>query len=135
MITIKKNTSSGHHINPEQDASNMYWWDYDHVSANGSHWIYLPDATLYEGIEFTFYWICGSSQTLKYLYVSGINGQNIVIVNNYVTKLENNNLVDYAILNGTSREDTRFRCLPNTLTKGKAINGKWYIIEGSTTEE
>ena len=133
--TIKKNISSGHHINPEQDASNMYWWDYDHIRANGSHWIYLPDATLYEGIEFTFYWILGSSQTPKYLYVSGINGQNIVIVNKSLTKLENNNIVDYAILNGTSREDTRFRCLPNTLTKVKAINGKWYIIEGHTTEE
>lgn len=133
--TVKKNTSSGHHINPEQDASNMYWWDYDHVSTNSSHWIYLPDATLYEGIEFTFYWICGSLQTPKDLYVSGINGQKIVIVNNYVNKLEDNALVTYAILNGMSREDTRFRCLANTLTKVKAINGKWYIIEGSTTEQ
>lgn len=133
--TIKKNTTSGYHINPEQDASNMYWWDYDHVSANGSHWIYLPDATLYEGIEIAFYWICGSSQTPKDLYVSSINGQNIVIVNNYVNKLENNAFVTYAILNGASREDTRFRCLPNIFTKVKAINGKWYIIEGSTTEE
>lgn len=133
--TIKKNTTSGYNINPEQDASNMYWWDYDHVSANGSHWIYLPDATLYEGIEIAFYWICGSSQTPKDLYVSSINGQNIVIVNNYVNKLENNAFVTYAILNGVSREDTRFRCLPNIFTKVKAINGKWYIIEGSTTEE
>lgn len=133
--TIKKNTTSGYYINPEQDASNMYWWDYDHVSTNGSHWIYLPDATLYEGIEIAFYWICGGSQTIKDLYVSGINGQNIVIVNNYVNKLENNAFVTYAILNGTSREDTRFRCLPNIFTKVKAINGKWYIIEGSTTEE
>lgn len=133
--TIKKNTTSGYYINPEQDASNMYWWDYDHVSANGSHWIYLPDATLYEGIEIAFYWICGSTQAAKRLYVSGINGQNIVIVNNYVNKLENNAIVTYAILNGTSREDTRFRCLPNIFTKVKAINGKWYIIEGSTTEE
>ena len=133
--TIKKNTTSGYYINPEQDASNVYWWDYDHVSANGSHWIYLPDATLYEGIEIAFYWILGSSQTLKYLYVSSINEQKIVIVNNYVNKLENNAFVTYAILNGTSREDTRFRCLPNIFTKVKAINGKWYIIEGSTTEE
>ena len=133
--TIKKNTTSGYHINPEQDASNMYWWDYDHVSTNGSHWIYLPDATMYEGIEIAFYWICGSTQAAKELYVSGINGQNIVIVNNYVNKLENNAFVTYAILNGTSREDTRFRCLANIFTKVKAINGKWYIIEGSTTEE
>lgn len=136
---VKKNAPQNYHIDPTTEAYSTFYWDYDaitgNISAGGSHWIYLPDATTYDGIEFTFRWNCPNGSILKYLYVSGINNQKIVITDNYINTQINGQYVTLPILDGRSREDASFYCLPNQQTKVKAIGGKWHLIEGSTTEE
>jgi len=136
---VKKNAPNSYSIDPTTEAYSSFYWDYDaingNMSAGGSHWIYLPDANTYDGIEFTFRWNCPNNAILKYLFVSGTNGQKVVITDNYINTQINGKLVTLPILNGRSREDTRFYCLPNQQAKVKAIGGKWHLIEGSTTEE
>lgn len=82
-----------------------------------------------------FRWNCPNGSILKYLYVSCINNQKIVITDNYINTQINGQYVTLPILDGRSREDTSFYCLPNQQAKVKAIGGKWHLIEGSTTEE
>lgn len=135
---VKKNAETGYHIDPSIEACNVFYWEYDSINGtmgDGSHWIYLPDATKYEGIEFCFMWTCGASQQLKYLYVSGINNQLINIADNYVNTTINGMSYAVQILNGRNRTDTRFFCLPNQYVRVKAMNGQWFIISGSTTVE
>ena len=134
---VKKNAETGYHIDPSKEACNVFYWEYDAINVSGgrSHFIYLPDATKYEGIELCFMWTCGASQLLKYLYVSGINNQLINIADNYVNTTINGMLCSVKILNGRNRTDTRFYCLPNQYVRVKAMNGQWFILSGSTTVE
>ena len=136
---VKKNAETGYYIDPSKEACNVFYWEYDAINGTvkggGSHWIYLPDATKYEGIEICFMWTCGASQQSKYLYVSGINNQLINIADNYVNTTINGRLCTVQILNGHNRTDTRFNCLPNQYVRVKAMNGQWFIISGSTTEQ
>ena len=134
---VKKNAETGYHIDPLKEACNVFYWEYDAINVAGgrSHWIYLPDATKYEGIEFCFMWTCGASQLLKYLYVSGINNQLINITDNYENITINGISYAVQIINGRNRTDTRFYCLPNQYVRVKAMNGQWFILSGSTTIE
>ena len=136
---VKKNAETGYYIDPSKEACNVFYWEYNAINGTmgggGIHWIYLPDATKYEGIELCFMWTCGASQKPKYLYVSGINNQIINIADNYVNTTINGMFCSVKILNGSNRTDTRFYCLPNQYVRVKAMNGQWFIISGDTTEE
>lgn len=131
--SVKVNAKNPYQISPETEAFNVFYWEYNFLSDN--HWIYLPDAVTYDGIELCFMWTCGASQQLKYLYVSAINNQIINISDNYVNTTINGKLCAVQILNGRCRTDTRFNCLPNQYFRVKAMNGQWFIISGQTTRE
>ena len=136
---VKKNAETGYHIDPSKEACNVFYWEYNAINGDAMggdvHRIYLPDATEYEGIEFCFMWTRGASQPRKYLFVYGINNQLINIADNYVDTMINGVLYAVQILDGRNRTDTRFYCLPNQYVRVKAMNGQWFIISGSTTEE
>lgn len=135
---VKKNAETGYQIDPSKEACNVFYWEYNSINGtvgDGSHWIYLPDATKYEGIEFCFMWTCGASQLLKYLYVSGINNQLINITDNYKNITINGISYAVQIINGRNRTEKRFYCLPNQYVRVKAMNGQWFILSGSTTVE
>ena len=130
---VKSNAENGYHIDPEKEPYNTFYWEYSAVQDN--HWIYLPDATKYEGIELCFMWTRGASQLIKYLYVSSIYNQLINIPNNYEDITINGISYAVQILNGYNITDTRFFCLSNQYVRVKAMNGQWFIISGSTTQE
>ena len=137
---VKKNAETGYKIDPSKEEYNVFYWEYNAVNGTaiggGSHWIYLPDATKYEGIEFCFMWTCGASQQSKYLYVSGINNQIInIVTDNYVSSMINGKSYNLLILGGNNVTDTRFRCLSNQYYRVKAMNGQWFVLSGTTTEE
>ena len=76
-------------------------------------------------------------KTLKYLYVSAINGQKIIFEDSpyYLMKTSDGNTIDVRRFGGCSKSDSRIYCLWNTYTTLKAIAGNWYIIAGATNEE
>ncbi len=142
--STKVNAPNEHQIDPEAEPCNMFFWEFDAIEGSWdateapySHWIYLPDATAYDGLELSFFWDRPVGKKLKYLYVSAINGQKIIFEANpyYLMKTSDGSVIDVRRFGGCSKSDTRIYCLWNTYTTLKAIAGNWYIIEGTTNEE
>ena len=142
--STKVNAPNKYQIDPEAEPCNMFFWEFDAIEGSWdateapySHWIYLPDATAYDGLELSFFWDRPVGKKLKYLYVSAINGQKIIFEANpyYTMKTSEGNIIDVRRFGGCSKSDTRIYCLWNTYTTLKAIAGNWYIIEGTTNEE
>ena len=142
--STKVNAPNEYQIDPEAEPCNMFFWEFDAIEgsldateAPYSHWIYLPDATAYDGLELSFFWDRPVGKKLKYLYVSAINGQKIIFEADpyYTMKTSEGNIIDVRRFGGCSKSDTRIYCLWNTYTTLKAIAGNWYIIEGTTNEE
>ena len=142
--STKVNAPNEYQIDPEAEPCNMFFWEFDAIEGSWdateapySHWIYLPDATAYDGLELSFFWDRPVGKKLKYLYVSAINGQKIIFEANpyYLMKTSDGSVIDVRRFGGGSKSDTRIYCLWNTYTTLKAIAGNWYIIEGTTNEE
>lgn len=142
--STKVNAPNEYQIDPEAEPCNMFFWEFDAIEGSRdateapySHWIYLPDATAYDGLELSFFWDRPVGKKLKYLYVSAINGQKIIFEANpyYLMKTSDGSVIDVRRFGGCSKSDTRIYCLWNTYTTLKAIAGNWYIIEGTTNEE
>lgn len=142
--STKVNAPNEYQIDPEAEPCNMFFWEFDAIEGSWdateapySHWIYLPDATAYDGLELSFFWDRPVGKKLKYLYVSAINGQKIIFEANpyYLMKTSDGSVIDVRRFGGCSKSDTRIYCLWNTYTTLKAIAGNWYIIEGTTNEE
>lgn len=142
--STKVNAPNEYQIDPEAEPCNMFFWEFDAIEGSwdategpNSHWIYLPDATAYDGLELSFFWDRPVGKKLKYLYVSAINGQKIIFEANpyYLMKTSDGSVIDVRRFGGCSKSDTRIYCLWNTYTTLKAIAGNWYIIEGTTNEE
>lgn len=142
--STKVNAPNEYQIDPEAEPCNMFFWEFDAIEGSWdateapySHWIYLPDATAYDGLELSFFWDRPVGKKLKYLYVSAINGQKIIFEVNpyYLMKTSDGSVIDVRRFGGCSKSDTRIYCLWNTYTTLKAIAGNWYIIEGTTNEE
>lgn len=142
--STKVNAPNEYQIDPEAEPCNMFFWEFDAIEGSWdateapySHWIYLPDATAYDGLELSFFWDRPVGKKLKYLYVSAINGQKIIFEADpyYTMKTSEGNIIDVRRFGGCSKSDTRIYCLWNTYTTLKAIAGNWYIIEGTTNEE
>lgn len=142
--STKVNAPNEYQIDPEAEPCNMFFWEFDAIEGSWdateapySHWIYLPDATAYDGLELSFFWDRPVGKKLKYLYVSTINGQKIIFEADpyYTMKTSEGNIIDVRRFGGCSKSDTRIYCLWNTYTTLKAIAGNWYIIEGTTNEE
>ena len=142
--STKVNAPNKYQIDPEAEPCNMFFWEFDAIEGSWdateapySHWIYLPDATAYDGLELGFFWDRPVGKKLKYLYVSAINGQKIIFEANpyYLMKTSDGSVIDVRRFGGCSKSDTRIYCLWNTYTTLKAIAGNWYIIEGTTNEE
>lgn len=142
--STKVNAPNKYQIDPEAEPCNMFFWEFDAIEdswdateAPYSHWIYLPDATAYDGLELSFFWDRPVGKKLKYLYVSAINGQKIIFEANpyYLMKTSDGSVIDVRRFGGCGKSDTRIYCLWNTYTTLKAIAGNWYIIEGTTNEE
>ena len=141
--STKVNAPNKYQIDPEAEPCNMFFWEFDAIEGSWdateapySHWIYLPDATAYDGLELSFFWDRPVGKKLKYLYVSAINGQKIIYEANpyYSMKTSDGSFIDVRQFGGCSESDTRIYCLWNTYTTLKAISGNWYIIEGTTNE-
>lgn len=130
---VKVNAKNPYQISPETEAFNVFYWEYNFLSDN--HWIYLPDAVTYDGIELCFMWTRSQDQTAKYLYVSSINNQIINIPIKYKEVEIGGSLTNVQIVDGINRTDTRFFCVPNQYFRVKAMNGQWFIISGQTTRE
>ena len=142
--STKVNAPNEYQIDPEAEPCNMFFWEFDAIEGSWdateapySHWIYLPDATAYDGLELSFFWDRPVGKKLKYLYVSAINGQKIIFEANpyYLMKTSDGSVIDVRRFGGGSKSDTRIYCLWNTYTTLKAIAGNWYIIGGTTNEE
>ena len=142
--STKVNAPNEYQIDPEAEPCNMFFWEFDAIEGSWdateapySHWIYLPDATAYDGLELSFFWDRPVGKKLKYLYVSAINGQKIIFEADpyYTMKTSEGNIIDVRRFGGCSKSNTRIYCLWNTYTTLKAIAGNWYIIEGTTNEE
>ena len=142
--STKVNAPNEYQIDPEAEPCNMFFWEFDAIEGSWdateapySHWIYLPDATAYDGLELSFFWDRPVGKKLKYLYVSAINGQKIIFEADpyYTMKTSDGSVIDVRRFGGCSKSDTRIYCLWNTYTTLKAIAGNWYIIEGTTNEE
>lgn len=142
--STKVNAPNEYQIDPEAEPCNMFFWEFDAIEGSWdateapySHWIYLPDATAYDGLELSFFWDRPVGKKLKYLYVSAINGQKIIFEADpyYTMKTSEGNIIDVRRFGGCSKSDTRIYCLWNTYTTLKAIAGNWYIIEGTMNEE
>lgn len=142
--STKVNAPNEYQIDPEAEPCNMFFWEFDAIEGSWdateapySHWIYLPDATAYDGLELSFFWDRPVGKKLKHLYVSAINGQKIIFEANpyYLMKTSDGSVIDVRRFGGCSKSDTRIYCLWNTYTTLKAIAGNWYIIEGTTNEE
>lgn len=142
--STKVNAPNEYQIDPEAEPCNMFFWEFDAIEGSWdateapySHWIYLPDATAYDGLELSFFWDRPVGKKLKYLCVSAINGQKIIFEANpyYLMKTSDGSVIDVRRFGGCSKSDTRIYCLWNTYTTLKAIAGNWYIIEGTTNEE
>lgn len=142
--STKVNAPNKYQIDPAAEPCNMFFWEYDAIEGSWdateapySHWIYLPDASVYDGLELSFFWDRPVGKTLKYLYVSAINEQKIIFEANpyYQMKTTEGSVIDVRRFGGCSKSDTRIYCLWNTYTTLKAIAGNWYIIAGATNEE
>ena len=114
--STKVNAPNEYQIDPEAEPCNMFFWEFDAIEgsldateAPYSHWIYLPDATAYDGLELSFFWDRPVGKKLKYLYVSAINGQKIIFEADpyYTMKTSEGNIIDVRRFGGCSKSDTR----------------------------
>lgn len=135
---VKVNAESGYYINPEVEAYNTFYWEYEGVNGliiEGPHRIYLPDAKQYDGIELCFMWTQPSITSQKELYVYAIKDQIINIPINYTEGEINGSLMFIQTAHVKHYSSTFFSCLPNQYFRVKSMNGQWFIISGNTTDE
>ena len=133
--SVKVNAESGYQINPETEAYNTFYWEFEGVNddiTEGAHTIYLPDAEKYGGVELCFMWIQPSITSWKELYVHAIKGQKINIPINYTEEEINGNMMFIQTAQVKHYSSTFFSCLPNQYFRVKAMNGQWFVISGST---
>lgn len=135
---VKVNAESGYQINPETEAYNTFYWEFEGVNGDiteGPHSIYLPDAEKYGGIELCFMWTQPSITSWKELYVYAIKDQIINIPINYTKEEINGSMIFIQTAQVKHYSSTFFSCLPNQYFRVKAMNGQWFIISGNTTDE
>ena len=133
--SVKVNAESGYQINPETEAYNTFYWEFEGVNGDiteGLHTIYLPDAEKYGGVELCFMWTQHSITSWKELYVHSIKDQKINIPINYTEEEINGNMMFIQTAQVKHYSSTFFSCLPNQYFRVKAMNGQWFIISGST---
>lgn len=140
--SVKVNAESGYHINPDVEAFNTFYWEYDGVKPEDlggvyAHRIYLPDAVRYGGIELCFMYTCPNIQgfELKELYIYSIDDQIINIYTNYMEAEINLGLHNILTTYMDQYTTTFFRCEKNNYFRVKAMNGQWFIISGIATRE
>ena len=138
--SVKVNAESGYHINPDVDAFNTFYWEYDGVKPEDlggvyAHRIYLPDAIRYGGIELCFMYTCPNIQGFerKELYIYSIDDQIINIYTNYIEAEINLGLYNILTTDMDHYTTTFFRCNQNNYFRVKAMNGQWFIISGIAT--
>ena len=132
---VKVNAESGYQINPETEAYNTFYWEFEGVNGDitvGAHTIYLPDAEKYGGVELCFMWTQPSITSWKELYVHAIKDQKINIPINYTEEEINGNMMFIQTAQVKHYSSTFFSCLPNQYFRVKAMNGQWFVISGST---
>lgn len=133
--SVKVNAESGYQINPETEAYNTFYWEFEGVNddiTKGPHTIYLPDAKKYGGVELCFMWTQPSITSWKELYVHAIKDQKINIPINYTEEEINGNMMFIQTAQVKHYSSTFFSCLPNQYFIVKAMNGQWFVISGST---
>ena len=136
--SVKVNAVSGYQINPDTEAYNTFYWEFEGVNGDiteGPHSIYLPDAEKYGGIELCFMWTQPSITSWKELYVHAIKDQIINIPINYTKEEINGSMIFIQTAQVKHHSSTFFSCLPNQYFRVKAMNGQWFIISGNTTDE
>lgn len=140
--SVKVNAESGYHINPDVEAFNTFYWEYDGVKPEDlggvyAHRIYLPDAVRYGGIELCFMYTCPNIQGFerKELYIYSIDDQIINIYTNYMEAEINLGLYNILTTNMDQYTTTFFRCNQNNYFRVKAMNGQWFIISGIATRK
>lgn len=133
--SVKVNAVSGYQINPETEAYNTFYWEFEGVNGDiteGPHSIYLPDAEKYGGIELCFMWTQPSITSWKELYVHAIKDQIINIPINYTEEEINGSMITIQTAQVKHYSSNFFSCLPNQYFRVKAMNGQWFVISGST---
>lgn len=138
--SVKVNAESGYHINPDVEAFNTFYWEYDGVKPEDlgfvhAHRIYLPDAVRYGGIELCFMMSKSNGQEHKELYIYSINNQIINIHTNYTEAEINHRMIFILTTDMQHQTTTFFRCSPNQYFRVKAMNGQWFVISGIATRE
>ena len=135
---VKVNAESQYHINPDTEAYNTFYWEFEGVNGDiteGHHSIYLPDAEKYGGIELCFMWTQPSITSWKELYIYAIKDQIINIPINYTEEEINGSMIFIQTAQVKHYSSTFFSCLPNQYFRVKSMNGQWFIISGNTTRE
>ena len=133
--SVKVNAESQYHINPDTEAYNTFYWEFEGVNGDiteGPHSIYLPDAEKYGGIELCFMWTQPSITSWKELYIYAIKDQIINIPINYTEEEINGSTIFIQTAQVKHYSSTFFSCLPNQYFRVKAMNGQWFVISGST---
>lgn len=120
--------SSNYYIDPINEPANTY---YINIVTGHTKFIYLPDATAYDGLELNFYQVVLTTNQMGDAFVATQNSQYIYY--NTVARLINGNTVPVKISLAT--RDTRIKPSANEVIRLKAMNGAWYVMTGLVTEE
>lgn len=120
--------SSNYYIDPINEPANTY---YINIVTGHTKFIYLPDATAYDGLELNFYQVVLTTNQMGDAFVTAQNSQYIYY--NTVARLINGNTVPVKISPAT--RDTRIKPSANEVIRLKAMNGAWYVMTGLITEE
>lgn len=120
--------SSNYHIDPINEPANTY---YINIVTGHTKYIYLPDATAYDGLELNFYQVVLTTNQMGDAFVATQNSQYIYY--NTVARLIDGNTVPVKISPAT--RDTRIKPSANEVIRLKAMNGAWYVMTGLITEE
>lgn len=120
--------SSNYYIDPINEPANTY--DINIVTGH-TKFIYLPDATAYDGLELNFYQVVLTRNEMGDAFVTAQNSQYIYY--NTVGRLIDGNTVPVKI--SPASRDTRIKISANEVIRLKAMNGAWYVMTGLVTEE
>ena len=137
---VKVNAVSGYQINPETEAYNTFYWEYDGVIPENldggyAHRIYLPDAVRYSGIELCFMWSRFNGQENKELYIYSINDQIINVPRTFIETEIGGSLTNVVTTSGPNVAVSFFSCYANQYFRVKSMNGQWFVISGYTYAE
>ena len=140
--SVKVNAESGYHINPDVDAFNTFYWEYDGVKPEDlggvyAHRIYLPDAVRYGGIELCFMWTDPNIEGFEHkeLYIYSIDNQIINVPRPFIEAEINGSLTNVVTISGPNVSTLFFSCYANQYFRVKSMNGQWFVISGYTYAE